>query len=274
MEYKLLALDIDGTVLNSRSTLTPRTKAAILRAIQGGVRVVLATGRRLTNTLPLANILGLTELVVVHNGVVVYDPALGQSIYQGGVDLALAQEIVDKLDSVSMNYVVYTGESAGERVVAPLGSWRAPEDLLTYYLGEKAQFVDKIKLDSPPIRISLIDRAAKVDRFFDELAKNYDGGQIHHMLFGTERNIWRGIEIIPADCNKGTGLRFVAERLGIDASEVVAIGDNINDLEMIRWAGQGVAMANGSELLKTQAKRIAPSNDHDGVAQIIEELLL
>lgn len=274
MEYKLLALDIDGTILNSRSKLTPRTEEAISRAVRRGIRVVLATGRRLSNTLPLLNTLDLTDLVVIHNGVVVHDPQTEQNVLQGGIDLALAQRIVDKLDSMSMNYLVYTGESAGERVLAPMGSWAEPEDLLSYYLGESAEFASGIKLTSPPVRISLIDRAEKVDPFYEELSQGYGGGQIHSMLFGTERNIWRGIEMIPANCNKGTGLRFVAERFGLEASQVVAIGDNINDLEMVTWAGLGIAMGNGPELLKTKAKRIAPSHDQDGAAQIIEELLL
>lgn len=274
VEYKLLALDIDGTILNSRSKLTPRTEEAISRAVRRGIRVVLATGRRLSNTLPLLNTLDLTDLVVIHNGVVVHDPQTEQNVLQGGIDLALAQQIVDKLDSMSMNYLVYTGESAGERVLAPMGSWAEPEDLLSYYLGESAEFASGIKLTSPPVRISLIDRAEKVDPFYEELSQGYGGGQIHSMLFGTERNIWRGIEMIPANCNKGTGLRFVAERFGLEASQVVAIGDNINDLEMVTWAGLGIAMGNGPELLKTKAKRIAPSHDQDGAAQIIEELLL
>ncbi len=272
MKYKLLALDIDGTLLNSKSALTDRTKAAILRATEGGLNVVLATGRRLAKTLPIAKALGLKGLVVVHNGTVIYDPLVEKTIYQQGIDLLLAREILDKLESLAINYVVYTGESAGERVVAPQGSWKEPDDLLTYYLGESAEFLDKVTIKSPPVRISIIDRVAKVDPLYEDLVQNYGHEKMNAMLFGTARNIWRGIEIIPASCNKGAGLSFVADALGLAPEEVVAIGDNVNDIEMITWAGLGIAMENGSQLLKAKAKQIAPSHDQDGVAQIIEKL--
>lgn len=273
MKYKLLALDIDGTLLNSDSLLTPRTKDAVLRARDRGVAVVLATGRRLANTLSLVHDLGLTKPVIVHNGVVVYDPPEGKTIVQRGIELAGAQDLVDKLDSLSINYVVYTGESAGERVMAPIGSWTEPEDLLAHYLGEKAEFVEKVILDSDPVRISLIDRAEKIDPFYEAFTLAH-GDKMNAMLFGAERHFWRGIEIIPGDCNKGTGLAFVAESLGLQPEEVMAIGDNVNDIEMILWAGLGIAMENGSEFLKEKAKIIAPSYDQDGVAQMIEEHLL
>jgi len=272
VKYKLLALDIDGTLLNSKSELTERTRSAIFLAKERGVKVVLATGRRLANTLPFVRDLGLDDFVVVHNGAVVFSLQDERALFQRGIDLPVAQDLVDKLDSLGMNYVVYTGESAGEKVVAPMGSWDEPEDLLTQYLGEQADYVKKVKLDMPPVRISLIDRVDKMDSFSGQLA-SYQG-KIGTMVFGTERNIWKGIEIIPANCSKGLGLADVARRLGVQATDVLAIGDNVNDIEMIAWAGLGVAMENGAELLKQAAHRIAPSNDEEGVAQIIEELLL
>lgn len=273
MKYKLLAIDIDGTLLNSKSQLTPRTIAAVQAAQARGLKVVLATGRRLGNTLPFVGPLGIRELLVVHNGVVVADPVQQETIVQQGICPSLAAELVDKLNALSLNYILYTGESAGEKVLAPRGRWEEPENLLSYYLGEAAEFVDGVEVTSPPVRIAIIDRTDQVDGFYQELIKTY-AGQVSALLFGTERNIWRGIEILPAHSNKGTGVAFVAERLGVDASEVVAFGDNINDLEVIQWAGLGIAMENGSPLLKERAQRIAPRHDEDGVAQIIEELLL
>ncbi|NLL42750.1 MAG: HAD family phosphatase [Firmicutes bacterium] len=272
LNYRLLALDIDGTLLNSKSELTARTKAAIFSAKERGLKVVLATGRRLGSTLPFAEALGLDELVIVHNGALVYDLFSGRTLIQRGIDLAAAQEIVDKLDSLGINYVVYTGDSAGERVIAAQGSWDEPENLLGYYLGEEAEFLEKVNLEASPMRISLIDRADKIDALYVEFAASF-GGKVNGMLFGSKGDTWKGIEIIPADCNKGTGLALAAERLGLEAKHVVAIGDNVNDIEMITWAGLGVAMANGSQELKQKAKRIAPHCDEDGAAQFIEELL-
>lgn len=273
MKYKLLALDIDGTILNSAGELSPRTRRAIVRAKERGIAVVLATGRRLTTTLPWAQALGLVEPLIVHNGAVVHDQVSGQTLHKRVIELKTAQTIVDRLAAASLNYVVYTGESAGERVIAPEGTWREPENLLGRYLGEQAEFIPELKLTAAPIRISIIDHYNKVDPFYDELLAVLKD-EVTAMLFGAERDTWRGIEIIPSCCNKGTGLAYLAERLSLTASETIAIGDNINDLEMLCWAGLGVAMENGSKVLKAQADRIAPSNDHDGVAEIIEELFL
>lgn len=272
MKYKLLAIDVDGTLLNSSSQLTPATAAAVRRAQERGLKIVLATGRRLGNTLPVARALGVQELMVVHNGVVVADPTSLQPVLQSGICPSLAANLVDRLNSWRVNYVVYTGESAGEKVLAPEGSWREPENLLAYFLGEAAEFARDIEITSPPVRIAIIDHPAKVDPLYAEIRENY-AGQVSALLFGAEREDWRGIELLPAHSNKGTGVAFVAERLGLAAAEVAAVGDNINDLEMILWAGLGIAMENGSPLLKEKAGLIAPSNDRDGVAFIIEELL-
>jgi len=273
MRYKLLALDIDGTLLNSKSELTPRTKEAIVRAKERGVIVVLATGRRLAKTLPFVDDLGLSAPVVIHNGAVIYDIASQQTIVQRGIELAIARDIVDKLDSLDINYVVYTGESAGERVVAPIGTWDEEEDLIASYLIESAEFLEHVDLVAPPVRISTIDRVPKIEALFELLSRDY-AEAMNALVFETELNVWRGIEIIPANCSKGQGLAEVAARLGVGQGEVVAIGDNDNDIEMIAWAGLGIAMDNGSQLLKEQAKKIAPSYDEDGVAQVIEEFLL
>lgn len=273
MKFKLLALDIDGTILNSASQLTPRTIAAVQKAQERGIKVVLATGRRLGNTLPLVEALGVRELLVVHNGVVVADPVGRRALVQSGICPSVAEEIVDKLEAWSVNYIVYTGESAGEKVLAPSGRWQEPENLLSHYLGEAAEFAEKIKITSPPVRLAIIDLPAKVDPLYAEIKRDY-AGQVSALLFGAVRDAWRGIELLPAHSNKGVGVAYVAERLGISPAETVAVGDNINDLEMILWAGLGVAMENGSPLLKEKAAMIAPSNDQDGAAFIIEELLL
>ncbi|NMA60932.1 MAG: HAD family phosphatase [Firmicutes bacterium] len=273
MNYRLVALDIDGTILTTEEELTPRTRRAIMRVRERGVPVVLATGRRLIRTLPWAQALGLTQPLIVHNGAVIYDQASGKILNQEEIDLKVAHSIQQELETRFLNYVIYTGESAGEEVLAPSGTWQEPENLLLRYLGENAEFVDKVHLQVAPVRISIVDRPQKVDPFYEVLTENY-GDQVNAMLFGAERDKWRGIEIIPHNCSKGTGLAYLAESLKIPQASVVAIGDNVNDLEMILWAGLGVAMENGSPELKAQAKQIAPSNDRDGVAEVLEELFL
>ena len=271
MNYRLVALDIDGTILTSEEELSPRTRRAIMGVQELGVPVVLATGRRLVRTLPWATALGLTQPLIVHNGAVIFDQGSGKILRQEGIDLHVAEHIRKELETRFLNYVVYTGESAGEEVIAPLGTWQQPENLLLRYLGEEAKFVHQVALQAGPIRISIVDLPQKVDPFYEYLVGTY-GSQVNVMLFGAQRDKWRGIEIIPPNCSKGTGVAYLANKLGVLPENVVAVGDNVNDLEMIKWAGLDVAMENAPLELKSQAQRIAPSNDHDGVAEILEEL--
>lgn len=273
MNYRLVALDIDGTILTTDEELTPRTRRAILKVQERGVPVVLATGRRLERTLPWAKALGLTQPLIVHNGAVIYDQATGKNLRQDGIDLEIAKEIHQELEDRFLNYVVYTGTSAGEEIIAPIGTWQEPDNLLLRYLGENAEFKEKVSLQASPVRISIVDSPQKVDPFYQHLVQKYPG-KINPMLFGTERAQWRGIEIVPANSSKGTSLAHLAELLNIKPENVVAIGDNTNDLEMILWAGLGIAMENGTTELKAQARQIAPSNDHDGVAEVLEDLFL
>ena len=119
MNYRLVALDIDGTILNSEEELSPRTRKVILQVQERGVQVVLATGRRLVRTLPWAQALGLTQPLIVHNGAVIFEQASGEILLQEGVDLQMAQVIQGELEARFLNFVVYTGESAGEEVRKP-----------------------------------------------------------------------------------------------------------------------------------------------------------
>ena len=164
---------------------------------------MLATGRRLAKTLPLSTI-QLSAPVVIHNGAVIYDIASQQTIVQRGIELAIARDIVDKLDSLDINYVVYTGESAGERVVAPIGTWDEEEDLIASYLIESAEFLEHVDLVAPPVRISTIDRVPKIEALFELLSRDYAEAMNALVL---KRNSTSGrIEIIPANCSKGQGL--------------------------------------------------------------------
>src|SRR5690554_3176308 len=134
MKYKLLALDIDGTIVDENGVLSTRTSESIIQAQQRGIVVVLATGRRLTSTLPIAHELQLTNLLVVHNGAVVFDQNRKKNVLKHGIDLLIAQDILEMAHANSINYLVFTGESAGEIGIAPTGSWAESEDLLGVYL--------------------------------------------------------------------------------------------------------------------------------------------
>ena len=238
MGIRLIALDIDGTILTSNEELSARTRRSIRWIQQQGVHVILATGRRVIRTLPWARALGVHDLLVVHNGAVIYDMENEKSVLEWGIDLDIAGAIVNLLEDAQMNYVVYTGESAGERLIAPEYAWKHGRHLMLHYCGEVGETVAQVDLTIPPIRISLIDCPEKVDPLYEYLLRTYRK-ELNVMLFGAQHQDWHGIEVMAGGCSKGTGVAYVCERLGIKPHEVIAIGDNVNDLEMIEWAGMG-----------------------------------
>lgn len=272
MNYQLVALDIDGTLLNSAGQLASSTRSAVKKVQASGLKVILATGRRLVRTTPLARSLGLQTPLIVHNGAVIYDPQLETAIFQKGIPLELAFQIQKELELARMNYVVYTGPSCGDSVLAPLGLWRERENLIWRFLDEEAVFLKRICLQADPVRISVVDRAEKTAVFYNGLKSRY-GSKLNIMYFGADRHAWQGIEIVAGGCSKGTGLAYAAKRLSVSADRTIAFGDDVNDLEMLAWAARGVAMANAAPALKAQADMIAPHNDLDGVASVLAQLV-
>ncbi|NLJ81161.1 MAG: HAD family phosphatase [Firmicutes bacterium] len=272
MKIKLVALDIDGTILNSEGELSTATEEAVAKVKQRGISVVLATGRRLARTLPWAEALNLKGPLIVHNGAVVFDQEKKETVLKKGIDFKSAQEIIEQLNQAKINYLVYTGESAGENLIAPYYTTPEFEELMLRYMGEAGQKVRKMELGEGPIRISVIDQREKINPFYKSLSRFEQ--KINAMFFGAGRSRWRGVEIVSGGCSKGTGLLYVAERQKVKQKEILAIGDNINDLEMITWAGVGVAMGGGSSLLQKRADFVAPGSSRDGAAWILNELLL
>ena len=272
MGIRLIALDIDGTILTSNEELSARTRQSIRWVQKQDLHVILATGRRIIRTLPWAEALGVNDLLVVHNGAVIYDMKKRQTVAEWGIDLEIAGEIINLLEEEQINYVVYTGESGGERLIAPAYAWKTTKHLMLHYCGEVGETVPQVKLTIPPIRISLIDRPKKVDPLYNHLISAYGNG-LNVMLFGAQHDDWHGIEVIAGSCSKGTGVAYVCDKLGVEPHEVIAIGDNVNDLEMIKWAGVGVAMENAPLSVRQAADLVAASNDQDGVAQILENIL-
>ncbi|HHY09362.1 MAG TPA: HAD family phosphatase [Firmicutes bacterium] len=272
MKIKLVALDIDGTLLNSQGELTPKTRAVIASIKEKGIGIVLATGRRPLRTTTLAEELNLKLPLITHNGAVIIEPGRERPLLKRGIDLKIAAEIMARLEKNRINYAVYAGEGGGDLILAPSYAWQEAENLMLTYMGEVPDKTGKIRLAKQPVRLSVIDAKDKVLPFYEYLKADF-AGQINPMLFTTKKR-WRGIEIICGRCSKGAALAFLAERLGIQAPQVVAIGDNVNDLEMITWAGLGAAMANGAPALKRAADLIAPDFDSDGAALFLSELLL
>jgi Cof subfamily protein (haloacid dehalogenase superfamily) len=262
---RLLAIDLDGTLVNHDLVLNPRDVAAVKAASAAGVTVVLATGRMFKSSLRFAEPLGLTGPIINYQGAVIRDISSGEVWYRCELTLPMQQrvlELAERRDWHVNAYVderVYTARARPEadlyaristvpyEVVGPLSRWVQKDST-------KMVLVD-LDPDDVPARIS------ELTAWMGDVAR-------------VTRSLDWFIEVVNPEVSKARALALVADRLGITPADVCAIGDNTNDEDMVRWAGFGVAMGNAPASLKALAKHVTGTVDEAGVAQVIERFVI
>lgn len=271
MSIKLVAVDMDGTLLNENNVLTPKTIEVVKAAKAQGIKVVLCTGRPLTGVTPFLHELGLTDssdYVITFNGALVQNTATGEILVRH--TLTHAQYL--ELETLSRTIGVHLHAEDDQFI------YTANRDISPYTIGESAlvnmpikfRHVDEIAPDKAFSKVMLIDDPevlaegkAKIPAdFFDR-----------YQFVQSEPYF---LEVLNTKAGKGNGLRDLANALNIDQSEVMAVGDQGNDLSMLAYAGLPVAMDNAIPELKKIAKVITKSNHlgQDGVAYAIEKYAL
>jgi Cof subfamily protein (haloacid dehalogenase superfamily) len=281
--YRAIATDLDGPLLRSDKSVSPRTRDAVHAAEAAGLLVVIATGRPPRWIPPVVEALGDRGLVVCANGASVYDPARHELIHRIDLDPAVAGELVDDLQvefpeatfSVEQGFEFAVDEAIGReldttrQVVQSDGSLGSPERLMASWklegvrIGPIRTFLDQpvtklnIRLPHPP-PLGAAARAQAV------------AGSRATVTHSTSESF---LELSHPSVHKAVAVERLLADSGIDPAEVVAFGDMPNDLELIRWAGLGVAVANADPRLKAEADEITASNDDDGVALVVERIL-
>lgn len=274
--YQLLAIDIDGTLLNSRQELTPATRAAVGRAVEAGIRVVLATGRRYRHALPMVDLLGIRAPLVTASGALVKDPTDHDTLFQAAFDLETLIDVMRLIDAHGYDPVFFADTYAeGFDYYVPRLEARTPE--LARYFTKNAgreRLCPNMLTDPPP---GLFAGFASGQRgpllvVEESLHRHLPGKLQTNVVFSPCFN-GSFLEVAPAGVTKWSGVLHLAGQWGIDDDDICAVGDDRNDLPMIRGAGLGVAMGNASSEIKDTAHRVAPSHDEDGLAQVVEWLL-
>jgi Cof subfamily protein (haloacid dehalogenase superfamily) len=274
--YRLLAIDIDGTLVNSQNELTPAIRSALDRAGRSGIRVVLATGRRYRRTLPLVEPLGIDVPLVTASGALIKDPADHRTLFQAEFAPGLLRDVVERIDRGGYDPVL-SADTFAEGFDFYLARPEARNAELGEYLALNpgAGRVWPELLSSPPpgvfqcCAMGLKEQMLELDRQLHEILP----GRLATHVLRIPR--YRGfiIEITPAGVSKWSGVLHLAGLWGIPEEAICAVGDDVNDVPMIRAAGLGVAMGNALPEVKAAADRIAPSHDEDGLAQVVEWLL-
>lgn len=273
--YRLLAIDIDGTLVNSRNELTDATRSAVLRAQQAGVQVALATGRRYSRVLPLVEPLQLNLPLITASGALIKRAEDHATIYRAEFAPGVLADCLAMIDRAGYEAVVYadTFDQGFDYYCATRQPRRA----------EMAEFLDRnsgceriaprLITDPPPGVFALFAMATRDEMLAlaEDLERKLRGELYVHVLRSPRYSGFM-CEIAPAGVSKWTGILHLAEAWNIAAEEICAAGDDVNDIPMIRAAGLGVAMGNALDVVKAAADRIAPTHDDDGLVQVVEWL--
>ncbi|MBO9309078.1 MAG: HAD family phosphatase [Chloroflexi bacterium] len=262
--FQLIAIDLDGTLLDSQHRLTPRTKAAVWRAAEAGLHVVIATGRPRFSGYTYAEQLGLKTPGVYLQGLAVYDGD-GTLLHQITMQPETARRILRYALDHDLAVMVYNHQ---RKVTARHLSERTK--LLTRYGEPMPDYVDDL--------LSLPDQMPISKLIFLERVETADAvRRALQAAVGDAANVFLSqpdfVEALPPNASKGAGLAWLIAHLGVPAERVLAIGDGENDIEMLQLAGFGVAMANAAPRLKAVADFVTRSNDEDGVAYAIERFI-
>lgn len=264
MLYRLLACDLDGTLIAHSGCISHRVRDAISQARERGVQIALVTGRSFQSALPYARMLDVHLPLVCYQGGLIQHPDSGDTLYQASLAREMVEEAIDLSGTQGWQLILYTAD----RVV--LSEYRYPEDVYHHMLGPTVTWVNDLKstIDGGPIKLTIMAAEACIPAIEAEMRRRFPSTvEIFrsHPMF---------VEVVPCGASKGSALAWLAEHLGVPQAEVMAIGDQDNDASMLAWAGLGVAMGNGSPKCRRVADWIAPTVDEDGGAVAIERFLV
>lgn len=264
MAYRLIALDLDGTLLNSALKLSEENAKALRGAVERGVQVVLATSRWYELALRTALRLGIETPVIASNGAIVKRPADGEELLHLYLDGELAREVVTLADD--SRWEVFT--TIGSTTFMQMRPGVIPEKLPA---GLKVAERQSDHLgDAQPTSVLVFG-----DEAVCEIESRFVAKYADRARFSLNRPVGlpHYVVLTNSQAEKANGLEIVCRELGVSADETIAMGDSESDLGMLRFAGLGIAMANSPDEVKRAALHIAPSNDEDGVAWAVRKFL-
>lgn len=267
---RLICSDVDGTLLTPQDRITPRVRDAIVRAVGDGAEVALATGRPHRWIFPVLDQLPIRPVCVTANGAVLYDSANDRVIRSHVLDPDTMAEI---LESAREAFAPFGGisigcERAGESAFDPeeesfvvdpnfLHTWEAQ--------GFGVQPAHEV-IAAPAVKLILRNESMTAPEMYEVIFPFIDP-EVAHVTFSMNEGL---LEVAAPGVTKALGVATLAEMHGVDQADVVCVGDMPNDIEMLQWAGLGVAMGNARPEVKDVADLVTGTNEESGVAQVLE----
>lgn len=264
MKYKLMAVDMDGTLLNSKGELTRNNIKAIKNAVEKGLIFTISTGRPIQGVEGFNDILGIDLPFITYNGSMVVMGKSKEILYEKCLDAEDAIKIYELGKQYDATVIVWAKNQ--------LFVSRMDERVKSYCSMSKVvpilvEDIQSIVKDGAS-KVLWYDEIENINRF-EAMVGSIVGENVN---FHTSKPIF--LEFVHREASKGIALQKIAEHYGIEREQIIAIGDGANDLSMIEYAGLGVAMGNANAYIKDKAKFITRSCDEDGVAYVLERFIL
>lgn len=272
---RLLAVDIDGTLLDPGFQVPPANLEALQRAQQAGVEVVLVTGRRHTFALPIAQQLGFDLWLISSNGAITKSTR-GELFHRDLLPAATARQVCGHMKAFRGHTVItFDVETRGALVLETDAEVRLT---LGRWLGKNADFIQFVvpiedSLTTDPVQLMFCGPIARMQQALAALAAGGFGSRITVLRTEYPHRDLSIVDVLNQGCSKGHALERWAGHRGIARAHIMAIGDNYNDVEMLEFAGRPVLMGNAVPELKQNGWAVTLSNAESGVAAAVEEVL-
>lgn len=267
MKYKLIAMDLDGTLNNDQKVITEKTKEALMAAQEAGIRLALASARPSPGLFKERDVLRLQDhqgILMSYNGGRIVDAQTGKVLFETSMDLAETRQVLRRLEELPVTPILddgvqfYVTDKNGYKVDYECKN----NNMVCTEVENLADF-----LTFAPIKILMSVQPEQLPEIQRSIAQ-----MLPETLTVVQTAAFY-LEVIPKVINKGQGIRDICKVLGITPAEVISFGDAANDIPMLREAGVGVAMGNASEAVKAAADMVTLSNNEDGIAAALEKLL-
>lgn len=271
--YKLVAIDLDGTLLNSEKRISRENRDAIGRAVDKGIRVVICSGRIFAGARLFAREAGICEPLIACNGAIIKDPGTEELLFSDNLGLQDSLRVIELCRREGIYFHVYVGDTMlSEKLEhATLFYWERNREL-----PEKDRVDIRLVDSTSEVLKGMGSDASKIVVVSDDLERLGKVRKKAVQLPSVEvvSSNFDNFEVMNRGVSKGRALRFLGERLGIGPWEMIAIGDNENDESMLRYAGLGIAMGNAEPRIKELAADITLTNNEDGVAEALRRHVL
>ena len=261
--YRLIATDLDGTLLRGDDTVSPRTRAALAEAGRRGAVHLVVTGRAVPWTRQVLDALDYRGLAVCGQGAQVYDAGTGRMLTSVTLDRSLAQLAVAKIEAEVGPLLLAASRDGveGEVLVAP--GYEVQDGPLPH-----VPYTHPEELWAEPLNKIYVQHRSLSDDELTSVARAAAGDLVSVTMAGEGV-----VELLPLGLTKARGLALAARRLGAVRATTLAFGDMPNDVPMLEWAGRGVAMANAHPELRLVSDEVTASNEEDGIAVVLERML-